>query len=242
MAPHHFFIEPGDRDEGTAVLRGEEARHAARVLRLRPGEAVTLADGTGLVLDAVVSEVGEAVRAQVRGERFIQAPRPEIVLAQAVGKGDRVDEAVQKAVEVGVAAVVPFLAERSVVRWDASRRRKATERWRAVARAAAKQSRSPRLTAVAEVADDVAAAVEPGPPAVVLEQSAARRLREVLPVTAPDRLVLVVGPEGGLSEAEMRELTDRGCCPASLGDRVLRTETAGPVAAAVVAHVYGSLG
>jgi 16S rRNA (uracil1498-N3)-methyltransferase len=239
---HHFFVAPGDVHDGSVVIGGDEARHAARVLRVRPGEAVTVADGSGRVLEGVVAEVGEVVRAEVRSIRETEIPKPHIVLCQAVAKGDRMDDVVTKAVEIGVGEIVPFIAERTVVRWDASKRSRACERWTAVARAAAKQCRSPRLTAVGNVRDGVPDAFDSGSIVLVLHEGAERPMRETLPDAAPDQVVLIVGPEGGLSPAEVQTLTRRGGSAVTLGDRILRTETAGLVAATIIRYTYGSLG
>lgn len=239
---HHFLVAPDDISEDHVVIRGDEAHHASRVLRVRPGERMTVADGTGRMIEAVVTEVGDMVSAEVKSVRLVEAQRPSLTLFQAVAKGDRMDDVVTKAVEVGVDAVVPFVAERTIVRWDASRRRKAVERWTAVARSAAKQCRAPRLTTIGDVLDGPGRALEHGDPVVVLHEGASTALRDVLPSDSPERIAVVVGPEGGLSSSEVQELAAGGAVVASLGDRILRTETAGLVAATIVRYVYGSLG
>jgi 16S rRNA (uracil1498-N3)-methyltransferase len=243
VSAHHFFVRPDDVDGAVVTITGDEARHAARVLRVRPGEAITVADDTGRVLDAVVSDVGDDVRAEVLKETFVDEPRPSITLYQAVTKGDKIDEIVQKATEVGVRRIVPFIAERSIVRWDGPKRMKARERWVAVARSASKQCASPRLTVIDEIADSVAVAVEPDANVWVLhEADDATPLRRVLDEPAPDAAALVVGPEGGLADDELTMLREGGAQIVWLGPRILRTETAGVVAASIVAYVYGSLG
>ncbi len=239
---HHFFVGPSDVQEGFVELTGTEAHHASRVLRVRPGEEISVADDSGRVLDAVVTEVGSVVRAQVRVVHEAGWAKPAVTLVQAVAKGDRMDDVVSKAVEIGVSRIVPFIAERSVVRWDQSRRRKAHERWSAVARGAAKQCRSPHLTVVDEVRDGVAGALSEGEPVLVLHEGGSVRLRDAFPATVPDAVTVVVGPEGGLAPAEIDLLVRGGASIVTLGERILRTETAGVVAAAIIAHAYGSLG
>lgn len=232
---HHFFTTP-ELLTGTAVaIHGDEARHAARVLRVREGERISVADGAGRLAHAVVTRVDPgAVEAAVESLVDLEPPVPELTLYQALVKGDRMDAVVQKAVEIGVRRVVPFAGERSVVRWDASRRVRAAERWRAVAHAAAKQSRSPWSPAIAPVADRA----EPDEPLVlVLHERATTRLRDALPGEPPAGIGIVVGPEGGLTDGE----ASIGVA-VTLGERVLRTETAGPVALALVSFVYGTLG
>lgn len=242
MNRHHFFVSPSDVQDEFVDVSGSEGHHAARVLRVRPGEAITVADGSGRVIDAVVTEVGNGVRAEIRGTSDVPVVRPAITLYQAVAKGDRMDDVVTKAVEVGVARIVPFLAERTIVRWGDAKRRKATERWKAVARAAAKQCRAPRLTVVEDVLESAARSLETDGPALVLHEQSSTRLRDVLPAKAPQSIAVVVGPEGGLTEGEVEGLAATGADIVSLGERILRTETAGMAAAVIIAYVYGSLG
>lgn len=237
---HHFFVAPGDFHNGVVEITGEEARHAARVLRVRVGEQITVADDTGRVVHAVVSAVGAIVRASIEHEAMVEPATPQIVLVQAVAKGDRMDDVISKGVEVGVSRITPFIAERSIIRWDASRARKARDRWTSVARSAAKQSRSARLTIIDEVGFGLPEV--DGPATVALHEAGETRLRDVLPATAPQTLTLIVGPEGGLTDSELEALGRGGARIVTLGERVLRTETAGLVAATIVAHVYGSLG
>jgi 16S rRNA (uracil1498-N3)-methyltransferase len=235
---HHFFVEPSDVHGDTVALVGAEAHHAAHVLRVRPGERISVADGTGRVMDAIVSRVGDSVDADVRNVREVQTAAPAITLVQSIAKGDKVDAVVQKAVEVGVRRIVPVVTEHTVVRWDERRKDKAAQRWREIARAAAKQCRSAWITDVDDVGDLDGVEL----PAIVLDAGAHMRLRDALPAPKPEALTLVVGPEGGLSPAELEQLGSRGAVPASLGPRVLRTETAGPVTAALILYAYGSLG
>jgi 16S rRNA (uracil1498-N3)-methyltransferase len=240
-ARHHFFVEPGDVHGDTVALVGAEAHHAAHVLRVRPGEHISVADGTGRVLDAVVRSVGEVVDADIREMREVERRAPDIVLVQGIAKADKLDAVVQKAVEVGVGRIVPVVCDRTVVRWDERKRDKAAGRWRGIARAAAKQCRSAWITAVDEVREGFADVTLP-PPVVALDADAAVRLRDALPPDAPDIVSVVIGPEGGLSPGELQTLRGRGATVATLGPRILRAETAGPVAAALILYAYGSLG
>jgi 16S rRNA (uracil1498-N3)-methyltransferase len=169
-------------------------------------------------------------------------PKPAVILYQAVMKGDRMDDVITKAVELGVARVVPFVAERTVVRWDESKRRKSRERWTAIARSAAKQCRSPHLTTVGDVLSGPDDAAKEAAPVFVLHEGGSTRLREALPSAAPDEVVVVIGPEGGLAASEVELLREGGAAVVTLGERILRTETAGVVAAAIIGYAYGSIG
>ncbi len=239
---HHFFVAPDDTREDSVVIRGDEAHHATRVLRLRPGEAISVADGSGRVIEGVVTDVGDVVWADVRSVRVVEAARPTLALFQAVPKGDRMDDVVTKAVEIGVDEIVPFVAERTIVRWDEPKRRRAHERWTSVARSAAKQCRSARLTTIGDLRDGAGDAFERGAAVLVLHEGTETPLRDALPSEPPESLVVVVGPEGGLSSSEVESLEADGASVVSLGDRILRTETAGLVAATIIRYVYGSLG
>ncbi len=242
MTEHHFFVTPECVHDGVVELTGDEAHHAGRVLRLREGELITVADGTGRVVEAVVRRVGKTIEGEVTSERTVALPPPNITLFQAVMKGDKMDAMIEKAVEVGVLRIVPFIAERTIVRWDDSKARKAADRWSAIARSASKQCRSPLLSEVDHVVastDDLKTTADLG---IALHEGAEQRLRDVLPGNTPDEVALVVGPEGGLSVREAEGLTSRGFVPAGLGPRILRSETAGVVGAAIVLHIYGSLG
>lgn len=223
-------------------LEGDEAHHCARVLRVRPGEEISVADGSGRVVRAVVTVAeGNRVEGRVLAGWDRPEPKPELVLYQGVVRKEKMDTCVQKAVEVGVRRIVPVVCERSVVRWDARKRERYLDRWTEIARAAAKQSRSPWLTRLDPFAEGVGE-LTPGGTRLVLDAGARRAFREALPRTPPASFEVVVGPEGGLTPGEIEELETAGGIPATLGERVLRTETAGPVGLALAAYAYGLLG
>lgn len=237
----HFLVESStDTRVGDLVsLTGAEAKHAAVVRRLRVGEAVTVGDGAGVWLEGTAEEVSPT-RVDVRvSERTEQAALwPRVVLVQALAKGDRDELAVQAATELGVDAIVPWQAARSVSRWDA-KAEKGLARWRTIVREAAKQAHRawiPEVEAVARTADLVRRAGEST--VLVLEPTASARLTET---TAPDDrdVVLVVGPEGGIAPEELEALTAAGARPVRLGDTVLRTSTAGAAAISVLSAAHG---
>jgi 16S rRNA (uracil1498-N3)-methyltransferase len=207
------------------------------VRRIRPGERVDVADGAGVIAECVVTEAGAGrVELRVQARREVPAPEPRIVVVQALPKGDRAELATETMTEVGVDVIVPWAAERCVARWPAGdRAAKALARWRSAAREAAKQarrSRIPDVTALASTAD-VAARITAAAAAVVLEPGADATLSR-LDLPAHGDVVLVVGPEGGVSPGELAAFTAAGAHPARLGESVLRTSTAGAAAAAVL--------
>lgn len=238
MSAPHFFADDvsGDR----VILDGDEAHHAVRVLRLRPGEAITVSDGRGTVADAAVVEAGDRLVAHVNGRRAVPAPSPAVQVFQAIPKHGKLDLVVQKLTELGAAEIRLFVAARSVPRWDPSKGAAHAARLSDVARHAAKQSRRawlPRVFAPAPI--DV---LDLPVPTLVLHETATIRLGAALPDHAPRTLCIVVGPEGGLTEAEVSGLAARGATPVTLGPSILRTETAALAAASIVLSRYGMLG
>lgn len=226
-------------------LEGAEARHAASARRIRVGDALAVGDGSGVALQGVVEAVGpDDVTVRFRTRTWEPPPPVALVLVQALAKGDRDERAIEAATEVGADVVVPWQAERSVAVWSNGRQERGERRWEAIVAAAAKQSRRARLPRVRplvrgeELVGVVAAAVAAGSQAVVLHERAGVPLRQVdLPLAG--EVLVVVGPEGGLSEAEVTALAAAGARVARLGPHVLRTSTAGPVALALLADRLG---
>jgi 16S rRNA (uracil1498-N3)-methyltransferase len=234
----HFLIGPADHDGQSATVRGDDARHLATVLRARPGEAVSLADGTGALYEGRVAAVSSsAVRVAITGSTTVPPPRPRVTVVHALPKGRKLDDVVQRLTELGVDRIVPVHSVRSQVRLEPVKAQRAVARWRAVALAAAKQSRRARLLEVAEVGEWGDAF--DGRPGVVLWEESSIPLRDALPATPPDELVVAVGPEGGLTA---EEVTASRLPHATLGPTILRTETAALVAVSAVLYATGRLG
>lgn len=216
-------------------LAGAEGRHAATVRRVKVGEAVDVADGRGTRARCTVLSLGQdTVRLRVR-ERVVEPdPAPRLVLVQALAKGDRGELAVELATEVGVDEVVPWSAERCIVKWDGPRGEKALGRWRSTAREAGKQSRRARHPVVAHWVSTEELLERVGrTPTFLLHEQASEPLASVHLPHEGD-VLLVVGPEGGITDREVAALTAAGAVPVRLGSSVLRTSTAGAAAAAVV--------
>jgi len=200
-----YFLVDRLPDCGPFTLTGAEGRHAATVRRLRSGESLVLTDGGGGVAAATVTAVG-------RGELSVQVDQVErqeptavqVTLVQAIPKGDRGELAVELATEAGVDALVPWAAQRCVVRWTADRAHHGVEKWRSAARSAAKQSRRAFVPPVGDLATtaDVVAMVGRAEAALVLDDAGSSPLRDV-ELPASGDVVLIVGPEGGLTEEEL---------------------------------------
>ena len=215
------------------VLDGPEGRHAATVRRMKAGEQLLLADGRGGTARCEVVGTGrDQVELAVAETWRVAQPKLRVLLAQALVKGDRGELAVELATEAGVDRVLPWRASRCVARWDdGPRGAKQLGRWRTTAEQAAKQA---RRSWTPEVGDPVRTAdlvevVREAPAAFVLHESAEIPLASA-PLPAEGEIVLVVGPEGGVSPDELAELTAAGARPVRLGPSVLRASTAGAVA------------
>ncbi|WP_442928330.1 16S rRNA (uracil(1498)-N(3))-methyltransferase [Microbacterium sp. MMO-56] len=224
---------PGD----TVTLRGAEAHHAVVVRRVRVGEAVTVGDGRGVWVTGTVSEpiAPKQLSVLIDGRSDVAPASPRLVLAQALAKGDRDELAVQAATELGADEIVPWQASRSVSRWDAAKAQKGVARWGAIVREAAKQAHRAWVPEVAEPATTAQLAARPNSRLLVLEPTAATALTTVdVDPDGADDLVLVVGPEGGISSDELDAFVAAGATPVRLGDTVLRTSTAGPAAIALL--------
>jgi 16S rRNA (uracil1498-N3)-methyltransferase len=206
------------------------------VRRLAAGERVDLTDGRGTVAECVVTGARNGLLdLAVTARRSEPEPRPRIVVVQAIPKGDRGELAVEIMTEVGVDVIVPWQAERCVARWRADRADRALARWRLTATEAAKQSRRAWFPAVSEQASlaEVGTRVRAASLAVLLNPQAPQPLAAVDLPRGGD-IVLVVGPEGGISEREQQALTQAGARSVRLGPTVLRASSAGAVAGALV--------
>jgi 16S rRNA (uracil1498-N3)-methyltransferase len=234
--PPLFLADRTHLQQDVILLSGSEGRHAAAVRRLRPGERVDVGDGAGLIAECVVTaHSGAALELAVRARREVPRPDPLITVVQAIPKGDRGELAVEEMTEVGVDRIVPWAAARCVAVWRAERGARSLARWRATAREAAKQSRRAWIPEIAEPASaaDVAALITKAACAAVLEPGAAQSLGQLgLPESGD--LVVIVGPEGGITDSEHAAFRSAGATSCSLGPTVLRTSTVGPVAAAVL--------
>jgi 16S rRNA (uracil1498-N3)-methyltransferase len=225
---------------GTFALTGAEGRHAATVRRIGVGEQLDVVDGRGTRLGCVVTAVAAGeLRLQVQDSRFEPAPDPQLVLVQALAKGDRDELAIAAATELGVDAIVPWQAARCIVAWRGERAAKGQAKWQLTVREAAKQARRAWVPPVAAAVGQpqLVELIRDGAATLVLHESATTALADVR-LPASGRVLLVVGPEGGITESELTELAAAGAVPVRLGPHVLRSSTAGPAAVAAVSAAY----
>lgn len=225
------------------VLPASAANHVARVLRLRAGASVVAFDGSGSDFSCeIVAIEGDRVRVRVGGSTEGRRESPlAVTLVQAVSRGERMDLTLQKATELGVCAVAPVFSLRSVVRLDERQAAAKLRHWQAVVTSACEQcgrSVLPRVHAPLELGRYLAESPRDGL-RLVPSPGASESLAGLGDV--PERVELLVGPEGGFEESELLGAERSGFRPVRLGPRVLRTETAGIVALAVLQSLWGDL-
>lgn len=220
----------------TVVLDGDEGRHAAAVVRVRVGERYFVADGQGR---RVLAEAEQVDKTSVRGRvlEVVDEPEPAVrfVLVQALAKGDRDEQAIEAATELGVDEVVPWAADRSIVVWRGDRAAKSLAKWASVVTRASKQSRRARMPLTSSPVDLTSLVGRVGTSALtlVLHEDSTEPLAGVdLPGSGD--VLLVVGPEGGIADRELAALEAAGARSVRLGSTILRSSSAGPAALAVL--------
>jgi 16S rRNA (uracil1498-N3)-methyltransferase len=243
---HRFYIPPASRSATPLELSPEESHHCVEVLRLRPGARVVVFDGQG---NEIVAEIISANRNGVRLKPALYSKAPRlrcaITLAQAVPKGKNMDFIVQKATELGVSRIVPLLSERTVVQLDAEDAARKAEKWRQVVIEAAKQCGQnwlPELTLARSPKEFLAGCERVEFPLIASLQPGSKTIKTALATFTdqhgrrPDSALILIGPEGDFTPAEMALALSWGCTPVSLGPIVLRTETAAIYTLSVLSH------
>jgi 16S rRNA (uracil1498-N3)-methyltransferase len=234
--PGLFYIDALPQTGELAVVGGDEGFHAATVRRIRRGEQLVLGDGAGGLARCVVEQAGrDGLQARVLGRWQIPQVQPPVAVIQALPKTERSELAIELATEAGADALVAWQAARCVARWEGARAEKGLRRWRAVARAAAQQSRRAHIPSVdgvlstAALTQRISDVVASGGTVLALHESATDQLAN-LPLAQAKSVMLVVGPEGGIAPDELAALTNAGAVAVRLGPTVLRTSTAAAVA------------
>ena len=225
------------------ALGGSEGKHAVAVRRIREGEAIQFAVGSGVRVRALVSSVQQnSLSAKVTEVLGEQAPAVKLTLVQALAKGDRHELAVQAATELGCWAVLPWQAERSISKWEGAKIAKSVERWQTIVGEAAKQALRVFEPKVAQPVNSkqLADLVADFDTVLVLDPTAARGLGSLDDIKS--NVAIVVGPEGGISDAELKALQAAGAIRVHLGEPILRTSTAGVAAISVLQSKLGLWG
>ena len=239
-----MFLAPrADLLEGTQVtLSGPEGRHAVSVVRVKVGEHIDLSDGDGLLIAGRVVEVNNPDELVIEVlERIIDdVVLPRLVVVQAIPKGDRGERAVELLTEVGADAIVPWAASRCIAQWKGDRAEKALTKWENTAKASGKQARRSRLPQVTGVATtgDVVSMIAAASGAIVLHEESTTALTDWNP-PIDGEIVIVVGPEGGITSDEVEAFRQAGAQIVHMGKSIMRTSTAGAAAVAVLGAVTG---
>jgi 16S rRNA (uracil1498-N3)-methyltransferase len=237
-----FFISP-DRIDGSAItITGDDVRHIATVLRMKPGDNLLLCDGRGTEYKSRITSIDRSeIRTEVldRSTRELRSPR--ISLAQGLPKSEKMDFIMQKATELGAASIVPIVSERTVVKLKDEEKRVA--RWRKICREAAMQSNRPDIPEVKQVRPfgTFIRSLEPGPGSLFLLpwEEATEPIKTVFRRhTDLKEILVLIGPEGGFSVDEANLARDAGFHPVSLGPAILRTETAGVAVLSMIAYEF----
>jgi 16S rRNA (uracil1498-N3)-methyltransferase len=244
-----FFIDEILSSQGSLAITGAEAKHIARVLRMGPGEHIVLLDKAGGRFQAVIQEVDRR-QVLVILEKAIPAPAPSpvhITLCQALLKSHPMDLVVEKTSELGVNRVLPYLAERTVVKVDRDKSHGKVRHWQEIAQSAAKQSDRAMPSEIGPLYPfkEMLAVLRKEPALKILlwEQEATRSLKDLLRSNSPaSRVLALVGPEGGFTEREVKEAGEAGFVSVSLGRRILRAETASISLVTMIQYEWGDLG
>ena len=245
---HRFFIPQLYHEE--MYLEGVDARHISKVLRMQPGDKLQIVSDDGVSAMAEITAI-DSERVSVRClEKLAEShePRVKLVLAQGLAKGEKMDFIIQKAVEMGAHSVIPVAMEHSVVRLDGAKAAKKVERWQKIAESAAKQSKRDLIPQVqpGQSMDQMLASCECETKIIAYECEDRLSLKAALKAAEAaggiHELLLIIGPEGGISEGELELARQAGAVPVSLGRRILRAETAGLVAMSAIFYETGDLG
>jgi 16S rRNA (uracil1498-N3)-methyltransferase len=243
-----FFVPKKNFQAGHGIVDGQELQHLRRVLRLAPGDRITIFDDAGWEHEALICSLSTE-RAEVRIIRSYQAQREsalDLTLALGITKGDKMDFVVEKATELGVCRIVPFASAYAVAKLEGGRAEKRAARWHKIALSAAKQSgrtRIPEILPPSEFRDFIAQTQADALKLIFWEKETEQTLNHVHATRPTARSVMaVIGPEGGYSDDEIALARDYEFNPVSLGRRILRAETAAVTALSLVQFLWGDLG
>ena len=229
---------------GTHISLPEPIAHHLHVLRMTPGQRITLFDGQGREFDAQLTALDKRnATAEVMDQIESNTELPyRLILAQALPEGSKMDWIIEKAVELGASAIQPLAAQRSVVRLSPERAAKKRQHWQGIIIAASEQSGRTRLAELTEVTDPASWSRQPSSAQrLLLSPRASHSLAAWAARQTPQDVALAIGPEGGFNEQEEQMLISQGAIPVSMGPRVLRTETAGLAALSIVNAAWGQM-
>ena len=243
-----FFISKDILSDGNAVITGNLFRHMAKVLRLKIGTKIILTDEEGTRYAGIITAIGrESLTASL--EHKVPEPRmetgPRITLYQGLPKGNKMEFILQKGTELGVSDIVPFVAGRSIPRLTKEREVERLERWRRIVREAARQSNRPVFPDISPIMEfsEMLNSSSQQVKLLLWEKERCNGLKRILPdLPVPESIAMMVGPEGGLTQQEAEAAMESGFIPVTLGNRILRTETASVAVLAILQFIWGDMG
>ena len=243
-----FFVNRDDIFPGHIIIGGDDVKHIKNVLRLKPGDEITLCDGRGTDYRAVIQEFGSSVISAGIKEAGPSPSEPavEATLFQGIPKSDKMDFIIQKSVELGISRIVPVMNARTVVRFrDGKDMDKKTARWQRISLEAAKQCGRgiiPRVSVPLEFCEALELAADMDYSIIPYENCSGPGIRECLAKSEGSRVAYFVGPEGGFEEDEIDKACQKGVIPVTLGPRILRTETAAVTVLTILMYEKGDIG
>ena len=236
MEPAYFLVETSDLDSPVFNIKGTEAHHALRVRRVREKEKLVVTDGFGLVGEVEVLALGpgDQVTVKVVDKKNKVKKKPKVAVAQALAKGERSDLAVESLTEVGVDEIIPWQANRCIVKWD-DKSEKGVEKWKQIARESSKQSRRAFFPEIINCLNskELVGIFEDFSKVIVLDPDSTVLFTDLVEHITED-VLLIIGPEGGIDENEMQLFSEYGALTATLGETILRTSTAGGISVAIL--------
>ncbi|CAM2832364.1 RsmE family RNA methyltransferase [Paenibacillus sediminis] len=249
-----YFISPEQFGEQTVQILGEDARHISKVMRAKLKEKLIVSDGISreAIVEIESIDPGSVTATIVERLELTSEPWLQITIAQSLPKGDKMETVIQKCTEIGAVSFIPFLSERTIVQYDSRKEEKRTERWRKIAKEAAEQAhrnKVPLIEAPISWKSLLSSFDNYDLICICYEKEQGDQLRDViqpfvqrLEQQGTYRVLVVVGPEGGFSEAEIKQAEEAGAVSVGLGRRILRTETAGMAALTCILYESGEMG
>ncbi|MGL4789860.1 MAG: 16S rRNA (uracil(1498)-N(3))-methyltransferase [Anaerotignaceae bacterium] len=239
-----YFISPEWIVKDTATLQGDDAKHLSTVLRVREGEVVEICDGEGTDYNCVVTAVDkkEVQLKIVEKKESVSEPKTKITLFQGLPKADKMEQIIQKCVELGIEKIVPVSTDRAIVKIDKKDGDKKVQRWQKIAESAAKQSGRgiiPEICSVISFKEAISLTENFDGTIVPYEKETTNGIKEFIKDFNGTTVGVFIGPEGGFSEEEIEIAKENGVFPITLGKRILRTETAGMATVAILLYELG---
>ena len=236
MEPAYFLVETSDLNSPVFNIKGTEAHHALRVRRVREKEKLAVTDGFGLVGEVEVLALGpgDQVTVKVVDKKTKVKKKPKVAVAQALAKGERSDLAIESLTEVGVDEIIPWQANRCIVKWD-DKSEKGVEKWKQISRESSKQSRRAFFPEITNCLDSkrIIGIFKNYSKVIILDPDSTVLFTDLIEQITED-VLLIIGPEGGVDENEMKLFAENGALTATLGETILRTSTAGGISAAIL--------